>query len=52
MSKEALLETFLLWAKKIFTTAYHDEVKDYLSQSVDYADLDQRIKLLRVRGLF
>jgi len=52
MNKEALLESFLSWAKTTFTDAYKREVEEYLSQSADYADLDQRIKLLKVRGLF
>lgn len=52
MSKEALLESFLTWAKNVFTDSYKEEVQNFLSESADYADLENRIKLLKVRGLF
>jgi hypothetical protein len=52
MSANRLLSSFLEWAKNTFTDAYKEEVQAYLCESVDYADLENRIKLLKVRGLF
>ena len=34
----------------IFTPSYQQEVESYLSQSVDLHDLENRIKLLQLRG--
>ena len=52
MSADSLLSSFWEWAKNTFTAAYKEEVQAYLCESVDYADLENRIKLLKVRGLF
>lgn len=52
MSADRLLSSFWEWAKNTFTAAYKEEVQAYLCESVDYADLENRIKLLKVRGLF
>lgn len=52
MSSDNLLSSFWEWAKTTFTDAYKEEVHTYLCESVDYADLENRIKLLKVRGLF
>lgn len=49
---EELLESFWSWAKSIFTDSYKNEVDTYLNESIDYADLENRIKLLKIRGLF
>lgn len=52
MSVEKLLNSFWEWGKNIFTDTYKEEVQAYLCESVDFADLDNRIKLLKIRGLF
>ena len=39
------------WVKETFTPSYQNEVQQYLSQSVDLFDLEQRMKVLRVRGM-
>lgn len=34
----------------MFNQSYQKEVEDYLSQSVDLNDLNQRVKLIKLRG--
>lgn len=49
---QKLLNSFREWAKTAFTDSYKREVEEYLSQSIDCGDLENRIKLLKIRGLF
>lgn len=39
------------WIKTTFTPAYQTELEQYLSQSVDLADLEHRMIYLQRRGL-
>lgn len=52
MTKEDLLTSFWSWAKTVFTDSYRQEVQSYLNESIDFADLENKIKLLKIRGLF
>jgi len=47
----AKLAGFWQWVKQTFTTEYRAEIEDYLEQSFDYADLERRVKLLKLRGM-
>lgn len=49
---ENLLASFWAWARNAFTDSYQEEVRKYLAESVDYNDLERRVKLLKLRGLF
>ena len=49
---ENLLASFWAWARNAFTDSYQEEVRKYLDESVDYNDLERRVKLLKLRGLF
>lgn len=49
---QKLLDSFKEWATTAFTDSYKREVMEYLSQSIDHGDLENRIKLLKIRGLF
>jgi hypothetical protein len=48
---EAKLADFWAWVKKTFTPAYQSEIEEYLSHSTDHFDLENKMKLLRQRGL-
>lgn len=52
MTSEVLYKKFWEWAELVFTDSYKQEVESYLSESIDFCDLEQRMKLLKVRGLF
>lgn len=52
MKNQSLLESFWDWAENVFTDSYKKEVENYLASSVDTADLENKIKLLKIRGLF
>ena len=43
---ENLLASFWAWARNAFTDSYQEEVRKYLAESVDYNDLERRVKLL------
>lgn len=47
----AKFSDFWQWVKETFTVDYRSEIEHYLNQSYDYADLERRIKLLRIRGV-
>lgn len=42
---------FWNWVYEAFTPSYQDEINSYLSQAVDHADLEQRMKVLAQRGM-
>jgi hypothetical protein len=46
-----LLSSFWEWVGKTFTPYYRKEIEDYLSESVDHYDAEQRIKTLARRGM-
>jgi hypothetical protein len=39
------------WVKKTFTISYQSEIESYLADSVDYKDFDNRMEVLRRRGM-
>ena len=45
------LTEFWNWVKKTFTISYQNEVEAYLADSVDYKDFDNRMEILRRRGM-
>ena len=45
------LSEFWAWVKQAFTPAYQSEIEEYLSHSTDHFDLENKMKLLRQRGL-
>lgn len=45
------LKDFWEWVKSTFTISYQDEIEYYLAQSVDRADLEYRMCVLRRRGM-
>ena len=47
---ENTLKEFWAWVQRTFTPTYRSEIEDYLSQSVDRIDLENRINLLMRRG--
>jgi hypothetical protein len=42
---------FWKWVKNTFTADYRKEIESYLSESIDYFDLQRRISVLRTRGM-
>jgi hypothetical protein len=52
MNIQSLIDSFWDWAENVFNDAYKREVEDYLSSSIDCADLENKIKLLKIRGLY
>lgn len=42
---------FWSWVKNTFTTSYQQEIDSYLRDSLDFIDLEQRMKRLRYRGM-
>jgi hypothetical protein len=44
------LKEFWEWVQRTFTPTYKSEIEDYLSQSVDRIDLENRMNLLMRRG--
>lgn len=38
------------WLRETTRSDYHSEIENYLHQSVDAADLEHRIRMLRERG--
>jgi hypothetical protein len=48
---ESTLANFWTWVKQAFTPAYQSEIEEYLAQSTDHFDLENKMKLLRQRGL-
>lgn len=45
------IRSFMRWLKRTFTPAYQAEVEQYLAQSVDLYDLEQRMLAVQRRGL-
>ena len=45
------LTDFWNWVKKTFTISYQSEVEAYLADSVDYVDYENRVRILRQRGM-
>ncbi len=45
------LADFWKWVKKTFTISYKGEIEAYLADSVDHADVENRIKRLQRRGM-
>lgn len=45
------LKDFCKWVKTAFTISYQQEIEQYLASSVDIAELDYRIKVLKYRGM-
>ena len=45
------LTDFWNWVKKTFTISYQDEITHYLNQSVDCVDYENRVRILRQRGM-
>jgi hypothetical protein len=45
------LSEFWQWVKKTFTISYQSEIEAYLADSVDYKDFDNRMEVLRRRGM-
>ena len=45
------LSNFWNWVKRTFTLSYQDEIHAYLSDSVDYVDFENRMQVLRRRGM-
>jgi hypothetical protein len=45
------LADFWKWVKKTFTFSYKGEIEAYLADSVDHADVENRIKRLQRRGM-
>jgi hypothetical protein len=45
------LTAFWQWVKKTFTISYQSEIESYLADSVDYKDFDNRMEILRRRGM-
>lgn len=44
-------DDFWNWVSKTFTPDYQREIENYLKQAVDICDLEERMKVLRYRGL-
>lgn len=42
---------FWNWVSTSFTPDYQREIENYLKQSADICDLEERMKILRYRGL-
>jgi hypothetical protein len=42
---------FWRWVKETFVPSYTSEIEEYLNQSTDHADLEQRISTLQRRGM-
>lgn len=42
---------FWSWVTKSFTPSYQKEIDNYLKESTDIFDLEQRMKTLRYRGM-
>jgi predicted DNA-binding protein len=45
------LNKFWEWVGRTFTPYYRKEIEDYLNESVDHCDAEQRIKNLARRGM-
>jgi hypothetical protein len=45
------LKDFWKWVKDTFVPSYTSEIEEYLNQSTDHADLEQRINILQRRGM-
>ena len=45
------MKDFWQWVLKTFQPEIQDEIENYLSQSVDIRDLEERMKRLMYRGM-
>lgn len=45
------LKDFWNWVRKTFTPHYRTEIEAYLADSVDHADVENRIRTLQRRGM-
>ena len=45
------MKDFWQWVLKSFQPQIQDEIEEYLSQSVDIRDLEERMKRLMYRGM-
>lgn len=45
------MKDFWEWVLKAFQPQIQDEIEEYLSQSVDIKDLEERMKRLMYRGM-
>jgi len=45
------LADFWSWVKNTFTVSYKGEIEAYLADSIDHADLENRIRRLQRRGM-
>jgi len=45
------LTEFWNWVKKTFTPAYRNEIEAYLAESTSHADVENRIRMLQMRGM-
>jgi hypothetical protein len=50
-SSKIVNSDFWKWVKNTFTADYRKEIESYLSESIDYIDLQKRISVLRIRGM-
>lgn len=48
---ESAFDEITNWAAKLFAPWYRNEVDEYLQESTDHYDLEQRIKNLARRGV-
>ena len=46
-----ILADFWSWVKNTFTPHYRSEIEAYLADSVDHADVENRIRTLQRRGM-
>lgn len=45
------IEKIMQWIKQAFTPSYQNEIEQYLEQSVDMCDLENRLKIIARRGM-
>jgi hypothetical protein len=45
------LTDFWNWVKKTFTPHYRSEIEAYLAESTSHADVENRIRILQMRGM-
>jgi hypothetical protein len=45
------LTEFWNWVKSTFTPHYRNEIEAYLAESTSHADVENRIKMLQMRGM-
>lgn len=45
------MREFWKWVTETFQPHIYDEIEDYLSQATDIKDLENRMRILRYRGM-